>query len=140
LKVKEIYDTLEDATLEIEALKDELSSIVMTRTGTGVNARDRWDTPETKTQDGKKGRSRKDRYSALVMANYIARRLQREVAPVEYNVIGGFTNQIVDKMKNNRTEDKDGKVKAEPMYYGPDWFTKVVGTGHSFGVIRRQGV
>ena len=45
----------------------------MTQTSTGARARDRWDTPEVKLQNGKKGRLRKDRYSSLVIANMLAR-------------------------------------------------------------------
>ena len=57
-----LYDTLEDTAMEIEELKDELSTIVMTITTAG---RERWNTPEVKLGSGKKGRMRKDRYSAL---------------------------------------------------------------------------
>ena len=56
-----IYDTLEDCVMEIEELKNELSMIIMTQTGTG---RERWDTPEVKIAAGKKSRLRKDRYSS----------------------------------------------------------------------------
>jgi hypothetical protein len=69
-----IYDTLEDCLLEIEELKNELSTIVVTQTQTG---RDRWDTPEIKLPGNKKGRMRKDRYSALLMANMVSRTLAR---------------------------------------------------------------
>ena len=65
-----LYDTLEDAAMEVEELKDELSTIVMSVTTAG---RERWNTPEVKLGSGKKGRMRKDRYSALVIANMIAR-------------------------------------------------------------------
>jgi flagellin-specific chaperone FliS len=51
-----IYDTLSECILEIEELKNELTTIVMTQTSTGPNARDRWDTPEVKLPNGKKGR------------------------------------------------------------------------------------
>jgi hypothetical protein len=61
-----LYDTLQACVLEIEELKDELCQIEHTRTATG---RDRWDTPEVKLHGSKKGRLRKDRYSALLMAN-----------------------------------------------------------------------
>ena len=50
----------------------------MTQTSTGPNARDRWDTPEVKLPGGKKGRLRKDRYSSLVIANMLARQLNRQ--------------------------------------------------------------
>jgi len=43
-----IYDNLSECILEIEELKNELTTIIMTQTSTGPNARDRWDTPEIK--------------------------------------------------------------------------------------------
>lgn len=66
----QLYDTLEDCVFEIEELKKELSIITITETSTG---RERFDTPELKTGIAKKGRLRKDRYSALLMANWVAR-------------------------------------------------------------------
>lgn len=71
------FDTLEQCTTEIEELKDELTTIVKSVTQ-GSAARDRWDTPETKLQNGKKGRLRKDRYSSLVIANMLARQIRIE--------------------------------------------------------------
>lgn len=116
--VKKLYDTLEDCVLEIEELKDELCTIVLTRTGTGVNSRDRWDTPETVSAEGKKSRMRKDRYSALVMANFIARSIQRAPAAPEYSVIGGFAHQINAK--------REAEEEEQQMYQGPEWFTKAM--------------
>lgn len=113
LKVKRIFDTLEDAVMDIEALKDELCTIQVTRTGTGVQGRERFDTPETTTAEGKKTRMRKDRYSAFVMANFIARNIQRAPAAVEYNVIGGFAHTLNEEA-----------VEDEDMYIGPSWFTE----------------
>ena len=69
-----MFDTLEECVLDIEELKDELSMIQMTQTASG---RDRWDTPEVVVGTGKKSKMRKDRYSALLMANMAARILQR---------------------------------------------------------------
>jgi len=106
----------------------------MTRTGTGVGARDRWDTPETTTTEGKKKRMRKDRYSSLVMANYIARSIQRAPASVEYSVIGGFSHQLAARKDSEKSND---------LYQGPEWFTKGMNNdkngviGH---VIRKNGV
>lgn len=107
--MENLYDNASDCILEIEELKDELTTIVMTQTSTGVGGRDRWDTPEVKLPNGKKGKLRKDRYSALVIANMIARQVNRTLAPIDYNLIGA----------NLRTMDgKDGE-----MYKGPQWFT-----------------
>lgn len=65
-----LYDTLEDCMSEIEELKNELSTITISETTTG---KEHFDTPEKKSAGMKKGRLKKDRYSALVMANWIAR-------------------------------------------------------------------
>lgn len=105
-----IYDTYSECILEIEELKNELTTIVMTQTSTGSNARDRWDTPEVKMPNGKKGRLRKDRYSALVIANMLARQLARAMKPMEYNMIGDFRTNIAPS-----DDDK--------LYKGPEWFT-----------------
>jgi intein/homing endonuclease len=86
------HDTLEDAVMEIEAMKDELASIVHTQTESG---RDKWDVPKIKgTEQEKKGRMRKDRYSALLMANMGARQMVRGPKPQEWDGAGGWAGQI----------------------------------------------
>jgi len=104
------FDTLEQCVMEIEDLKDELAMIQITQTTTG---RDKWDTPETVIGTGKKGKLRKDRYSALLMANMAARTLARLPEASVYNFYGGFAT--VEKV------DKKGD-----MYSGPNWFTDSV--------------
>ena len=104
-----IYDSLSECILEIEQLKNELTTIVMTQTSTGSGGRDRWDTPEVKLQNGKKGRLRKDRYSALVIANMLARQMNRTLQAIEYDIIGENTKNVVKQQGN--------------MYRGPEWFT-----------------
>jgi hypothetical protein len=108
-----IYDNLAECIVEIEELKNELTTIVMTQTSTGPNARDRWDTPEVKLANGKKGRLRKDRYSALLMANMLARQTTRSLKTIEYDVIG-------DNAKNANFK------QGSNMYKGPEWFTSNV--------------
>ena len=104
-----LYDSLSECILEIEELKNELTTIVMTQTSNSSNARDRWDTPETKLSQGKKGRLRKDRYSALLIANMLARQMNRTLKPIDYDIIGA---------------DARNSVKTEGnLYKGPDWFT-----------------
>ncbi len=125
LNVITIYDSLEDCIMEIEELKDELSTIVYSRTGSGVSGREKWDTPEIQIE-GRKGRLRKDRYSALTMANMIARQTVRQRPPMTYDVVGGFAH--------NLPKSQGGK-----LYEGPDWFTKGVGNADIYGVqIRRK--
>ena len=104
-----IYDSLSECILEIEELKNELTTIIMTQTSNGPNSRDRWDTPEVKLQQGKKGRLRKDRYSSLIIANMLARQIKRSLQPIEYEVIG---SNLRDVIKNNGQ-----------LYKGPSWFT-----------------
>ena len=105
---KRIHDTLEDCVMEIEELKNELSMIEMSQTPAG---RDKWDTPEVKVAGGKKGRLRKDRYSALLMANMAARTIHRTPTPPTYDTIGGFVSGNQEKLEG-------------PMYMGPQWFTE----------------
>jgi hypothetical protein len=108
-----LYDSVSECILEIEELKNELTTIVMTQTSTGPQARDRWDTPEVKLPNGKKGRLRKDRYSSLLIANMIARQINRSLQPVNYDLIGDNRIDIV----NN---------KDKQLYKGPEWFTSNV--------------
>ena len=103
------FDTLEQCVMEIEDLKDELTMIQITQTPSG---RDKWDTPETVIGTGKKGKLRKDRYSALIMANMAARTLARMPEAEDYNFYGGFA-----------TVSKELKTKGNP-YSGPNWFTE----------------
>jgi len=103
-----MYDTLEDCVMEIEELKDELAMIIMSQTPSG---RDKWDTPEIKMATGKKGTMRKDRYSALLMANMSARTIQRSPPPLDYRSIGGWANG-------------DYTAGGGPDYVGPSWFTE----------------
>lgn len=101
------YDTLEDCVMEIEELKDELAMIVMTQTSSG---RERWDTPEVKMGAGKKSRLRKDRYSALIMANMSARNYSVVEKQAEMEV-GGFAESNASRFEGG------GK-----MFNGPSWF------------------
>lgn len=89
--LENICDTLEDCMLEIEELKNELVLIEHSKTPSG---RDKWDTPQVKGVGTKKGRLRKDRYSALLMANAVGRELIARVVQEEY-VIGGFAGNII---------------------------------------------
>jgi protoheme ferro-lyase len=105
-----IHDTLEDCVMEIEELKNELSLIVISQS---QNGRERWDTPDTKS--GKKNKLRKDRYSALIMANHAARQLNTTKIKIEfendyYNTVG-FANGIVNDV-------------GQDYYSGPAWFSE----------------
>jgi len=99
-----------------------LTTIVMSQTSTGPNARDRWDTPETKLPGGRKGRMRKDRYSALLIANMIARQMNRTLKQVGYDVIGS----------NARSTEKN----TGALYKGPEWFTSAANDDIYGGIYR----
>ena len=105
-----LYDSVSECILEIEELKDELATIVMTQTSHSSGARDRWDTPDIKLPNGKKGKLRKDRYSSLIIANMLARQLTRTLAPIDYDIIG--TNALTNTKQIGQ------------MYKGPAWFTE----------------
>jgi hypothetical protein len=105
------YDTLEDCILDIEELKTELSVIEMTQTPSG---KDKWDTPEVIIGTGRKKKIRKDRYSALLMANMAARVLERTPEALAYNFYGGFAN--------TKAYPKKGEKPGE-LFNGPNWFT-----------------
>ena len=112
LEKNRLFDTLEDCVMEIEELKNELVSIVHTQTPN--SGRDKWDTPEIKLPNNKKGRQRKDRYSALLMANAEAHKIQTILPEIVLQSAGGgFVNQIDVRSGN------DGR-----LYNGPDWFIK----------------
>lgn len=116
-KTAKIYDNMEDCVYEIEQLKAELSTIIITKTLN--NNRDRWDTPEVKELNGKKGRLRKDRYSALLMANMLARNIQRADTPPSYNLIGGASHTIVIPKNLNGAmyEDGGGWERVDPNVF-----------------------
>lgn len=103
------YDTLEDCVIEIEELKDELTTIVHSQS---VSGRERWDTPEIKLPGAKKGYQRKDRYSSLLIANAIARQKQRKLIRPPYEAIGGWAGNIEEEEDNYGID-----------YSGPKWFT-----------------
>ena len=117
-----LYDNLSECILEIEDLKNELTTVVMSQTSTGAGARDRWDTPEVKMHNGKKGRLRKDRYSSLVIANMLARQTRQKLAAPNYDVIGGNRQDII-------------KQEGD-MYKGPEWFTNDANDDFYTGIYR----
>jgi hypothetical protein len=129
-RVYATHDTLEEAMLEIENLKDELCTIVLTQTPTGL---EHWDTPDRKAAGSKPGRMRKDRYSALVMANMGARLAARAPVLPEYaGVVGAFANELSSPSREK---------KGEPYARAPEWFRqKMAAMGGSYGVSVRRSV
>lgn len=127
---EKLYDTLEDCVMDIEELKEELATIQHSQTGTSL--RDKWDTPEVKIAGGRKGRLRKDRYSALLMANMVARVFQRVAPRASYPYSGGFAHEIV---RDKERQQAAGLLK--PDWQNPDWYTAGVNRPGYGAVVRR---
>jgi hypothetical protein len=105
----DVYDTYEDLLHEIEELKVELTSIVVTPSS--ALGKETFDTPAIKGVGDRKGRLRKDRYSALLYANYYARNKGKDdVFKIDYKPVGSsnLTARPTIKADSN-----------EMMYYGP---------------------
>lgn len=117
------YDNLEDCCVEIEELKDELAYIEHTQTPSG---RDKWDTPEIKLPGGKKGRMRKDRYSALVIGNYVAHVMEHGLEGFQYEFRGGFAGQ---SKKGQKKKPKKGQ-----LYTGPEHLVSKMNTTVGRGI------
>lgn len=127
-----LYDTLEDCVLDIEDLKTELATIVRTEAGV-ASGRERWDTPDIKQPGSAKGRMKKDRYSALLIANMIARQNQRLAlaqAQAPSAALGGFANNVI-------RETQPGSTST--FWTGPQWFTQAENqvAGHYGVVVKR---
>lgn len=105
------YESLEECILDIEELKDELTTIIQTSTETG---KDKWSTPEIKLEGGKKGRLTKDRYSALLIANMIARQAAQAPPPPDYDNIGAGVAHTMYRRDKPSGQDK--------LYTGNEWY------------------
>lgn len=119
-----LFDTLEDCVLDIEELKEELASIVHTQVG--PTKRDRWDTPEGRSATGKKNRSRKDRYSALLMANMAARTMSITPVTSRYYGTGGFAHDLVNQMP-----------PAQKGHRNPSWYDEATRNGYGAVALRK---
>jgi hypothetical protein len=110
---KELYDTLDDCIFEIEELKKELTTITVTETTTG---REKFDTPSVKVGINRKGRLKKDRYSALIMANFVSREIAIDSNRTEGSDILNLSNYIFTENKtklfrgNNKIADQLNKL------------------------------
>lgn len=104
------FDTFEDLLNEIEELKNEITTVVATPSAN--IGKETFDTPSIKGENEKRGRLRKDRYSALLYANYYARNKDKnQPVNIEYKAVGG-TKESFSTKKNTAPEHA-------PMYYGP---------------------
>jgi hypothetical protein len=121
---KREHDTLEDCVMEIEELKDELATIIHDQTTGG---RDRWDTPEVKLPGNKKGRLRKDRYSALLIANMIVHMMENKLPPIQHEFVGGYVGQ------------RGSSGGSTQMYVGPDHVVSKMNQGVYGKAVGRRG-
>ena len=97
------FDTYEDLIEDMEELKNEMTTIVMT--ATSILGQEHFDTPEIKLAHNKKGRLRKDRYSALLYANYYARTKDKDIITfIKYKAVGGT------KKTMKKTEKDEGSM------------------------------
>jgi hypothetical protein len=114
-------EDLVESLEEIDALKDELTNIVREQTPGG---RERWDVP-----GGPRGHVRKDRYSALVMASWMAKRMAGVApAPERPDVYGGLVAELASLPADQRADgpmyvlDKrckpDIRARARGTWYG----------------------
>lgn len=108
-----LSDTLEDCLLEIEELKNELTIIEHSQTPSG---RDKWDTPQIKAVGMKKGRLRKDRYSALLMANAVGRTFIPRLAREEYSDCGGTASNLVKTTKITKNSGREFGIAVRRGY------------------------
>lgn len=119
-------DTLEDIYLEIEEMKNELASVVHSQT---ISGRDKWDTPEIKLLGNKKGRLRKDRYTALLIANEVARVMTKEeIGQIHYRPVGGFVG--------NQSKPTERNTKSGQLYVGPSHIISQMTGVYGVGVSR----
>ena len=104
-----VFDTFEDLVVEIEELKTEISTVECRPSST--LGKEVFDTPQVKGADHKKGRLKKDRYSALLYANYYLRNKEKN-APIEikYTPVGAS--------KSFKTETSSKQEYGAPGYTG----------------------
>ena len=112
---KTLYDTLDDCIFDIEELKKELTTITISETSMG---REKFDTPTIKKGINQKGRLKKDRYSALLMANWVARSLEIDYIHFENPDLINLAGFAVNGSNDNRMflSRNDTTKKLEDLY------------------------
>lgn len=97
---------MDDCLADLDELKNEVTKIVVTTT---ANGRERFDTPETKISGSEKGRDRKDRYSALLMANMAAR--------TDYAINNNYSMRSIESISQQSMN------RTDVDFIGPAWLT-----------------
>ena len=109
-----LYDSLEDTAQNIEELKDELTSIQYTRTGAGIGGREKWSVPEIRIDENTKASGKKDRYCALLMANWLANQYRLNASkPTDEYLTGSLIKDGISKRP-----DADAPGYSEGSGYG----------------------
>ena len=88
------FDSLEDIAEEIELLKDELTNVIVVQSSEKVGARLVWKVPDVKLDGQTTATGKKDRYSALLMANWTAKRILEKPPAPEYVYDGGLLAKL----------------------------------------------
>lgn len=102
-----LVDSLTNCVDNIEELKDELTNITYTVTKHG---REQWNVPDIKVDRSTLAKGRKDRYSALLMANYFAREARSKVEKTYmFETTGGLVRDL-------QTMNGDILYKGAPWY------------------------
>ena len=83
--------------------------------------------PEIKLPGNKKGRLRKDRYSALLIANMVARTMSKTPSTKFYEPVGGFV----------LSDRGDGSEDSGKLYRGPNHLTDKMSGIYGMGVQKR---
>lgn len=92
------YDRLDDCMFEIEELKREIINIVKQQTPTG---KERWDTPDRFVAASLRSGEplRKDRFSALLLANSLARSIKLRRADIHHINLNSFSVGVVGNIE-----------------------------------------
>jgi len=115
-----VYDTYEDLVLEIEELKNEICTVECRPSS--ILGREVFDTPEIKLPNQKKGRLRKDRYSALLYVNGYCRDIGKDEIPkIKYIPVGGTKDIVTKKSSENKTSSLYSGPGMLKISQGSDW-------------------
>lgn len=116
------FDTYEDLVLEIEELKNEMTTIVVSPSSN--LGRETFNTPSIKGEGARKGRLRKDRYSALLYANHYARNKgKNEPMKIEYRAVGGSRDTVKKTVENESPYYGDGMARMMLKCKDKSWLS-----------------
>jgi hypothetical protein len=123
-----IGDSTELMHDEIEMMKKELTSIIVTQTKTGKES---WGLPTKRTDMPQNNEFKKDRYSALLMANAAANEIVKSRESYSMSDCE-FYGELATKLKSTKKK----KGAPEQMFYGSNPFMKQI-NATPCGMIRR---